>query len=476
MTIETRVKDAARHAAKGDAPGALAALLEVWRALPAPAVAKVLDAVTAAALPKTPPDFDAAAESNDVVEAPRLVQRLRDVNAAAAVGRIAALSHLERDPRVASELVALLEDPPFHATGSKPFWKLVFELLARNADPRSLSRLKKVRKASHISGASMRGWMAAQLEQAVSVTPMTAPKVPATVARALAQVKFKPPKSPAAPKPGKAVSTLELFRAVYERPDDDEPRALLADVLQEKGDPRGQFIALQLAANRVETRAEQLKLVRKHQRAWLGELANHLGYLAYPSVKEVDPALAKPTSIELWWNRGFPAAARLDFTTPKFIALAGRPEWATLRRIENLARHPELPEAALQTFFTSLRGLRDSGQVTARQLRVLARTTGLAQRLSSASVVVESADELPVVASALKSLGALERLKLAFVGGLAPDVSIVPKLPTLKWLRVTGPGDLVLERVEGLRWRRTGPAEPELEAVLTRSGWSFVAG
>jgi hypothetical protein len=46
----------------------------------------------------------------------------------------------------------------------------------------------------------------------------------------------------------------------------------------------------------------------------------------------------------------------------------------------------------------------------------------------------------------------------------------------LKWLRVTGPGDVVLERVEGERWRRTGPAEPELEAALTRSGWSFVAG
>lgn len=476
MDLEARVKDAARQAAKGDAPGALAALIEVWRALPAPAVAKALETVTAAALPKTPPDFDSTAESNDTVEAPRLVQRLRDVNAAAAVGRIAALSHLEHDPRVASELVALLEDPPFHATGSKPFWKRVFELLDRNADTRSLPRLKKVRKATHISGASMRGWMAAQLELAIAATPTAAPKVPAKLTRALTQVKFRPAKTPAAPKPARAISTLDLFRAVYERPDDDTPRALLADVLQEKGDPRGQFIALQLAPNRAETRADQLRLLRKHQRAWLGELANHLGYLAYPSVKEVDPALARPTTIELWWNRGFPAAARLDFSTPKFIALAGRPEWATLRRIAALAQHPELPEAALQTFFTNLRALRVSGQVTARQVSVLARTPGLAQQLTSTCVILESGDELPVVAAALKSLGALERLELGFVGGLAPDLSIVPKLPALKWLKVNGPGDVVLERVEGQRWRRTGSGEPELEAALTRTGWSFVGG
>ncbi|MBA2541405.1 MAG: TIGR02996 domain-containing protein [Deltaproteobacteria bacterium] len=42
-------------------------------------------------------------------------------------------------------------------------------------------------------------------------------------------------------------NAAELFAAVYASPDDDGPRSVLADLLQEQGDPRGEFIALQLA-------------------------------------------------------------------------------------------------------------------------------------------------------------------------------------------------------------------------------------
>jgi uncharacterized protein (TIGR02996 family) len=97
------------------------------------------------------------------------------------------------------------------------------------------------------------------------------------VGQLLEKIAFTAATAPAKPAPTKGFSERDLFAAVYEDPDDDGPRALLADVLQERGDPRGQFIALQLAPNQNETLAEQLKLVRKHQRAWLGELSSHLG-------------------------------------------------------------------------------------------------------------------------------------------------------------------------------------------------------
>ncbi len=42
-------------------------------------------------------------------------------------------------------------------------------------------------------------------------------------------------------------TTRALFAEVYARPDDDAPRLVLADHLLELGDPRGEFLALQLA-------------------------------------------------------------------------------------------------------------------------------------------------------------------------------------------------------------------------------------
>src|SRR5206468_162610 len=44
-----------------------------------------------------------------------------------------------------------------------------------------------------------------------------------------------------------AAPAERLFAAVAAAPDDDEPRHVLADHLQELGDPRGELIALQLS-------------------------------------------------------------------------------------------------------------------------------------------------------------------------------------------------------------------------------------
>ncbi len=66
-----------------------------------------------------------------------------------------------------------------------------------------------------------------------------------------------------------------LLAAICEAPDDDEPRLVLADLLSTRGDPRGEFIALQIAAevgvNReAHDRAEAL--LAEHEFAWLAPL------------------------------------------------------------------------------------------------------------------------------------------------------------------------------------------------------------
>lgn len=65
------------------------------------------------------------------------------------------------------------------------------------------------------------------------------------------------------------VDERELESDVYANPDDDVPRAVLADLLQSRGDPRGELISLQLAGAG-DARVEEL--VRDHGRMWLGPL------------------------------------------------------------------------------------------------------------------------------------------------------------------------------------------------------------
>jgi uncharacterized protein (TIGR02996 family) len=76
--------------------------------------------------------------------------------------------------------------------------------------------------------------------------------------------------------------TLEA--ALVENPDDLAAHAAYADYLQEQGDPRGEFIQVQLAledegkstAERKKLQKREKELLKKHDRGWLGELAPFL--------------------------------------------------------------------------------------------------------------------------------------------------------------------------------------------------------
>ncbi|MFZ5446105.1 MAG: TIGR02996 domain-containing protein [Myxococcota bacterium] len=84
-----------------------------------------------------------------------------------------------------------------------------------------------------------------------------------------------------------AGSRDELLAAILARPDDDGPRLVLADLLLEAGDPRGEFIQLQCAG---ETERSS-ELLREHGARWLGELS--------PEVARVEFSRGFVSSIEL---------------------------------------------------------------------------------------------------------------------------------------------------------------------------------
>jgi uncharacterized protein (TIGR02996 family) len=65
-----------------------------------------------------------------------------------------------------------------------------------------------------------------------------------------------------------------LWAAVHAAPGDDGPLSVLADALLERGDPRGEFIALQLreAHGEATDHARIRELIKEHGKTWLGEL------------------------------------------------------------------------------------------------------------------------------------------------------------------------------------------------------------
>lgn len=137
----------------------------------------------------------------------------------------------------------------------------------------------------------------------------------------------KPPTTPASPTPS---AHAALFDAVYAVPHSDAPREQLAHALRDAGDPRGEFIALQLARARGETLSkEQDKreraLLKAHGEAWLGLFA---------------PLVRKPDCL---FERGFPSVLWFKTVTTAaqiaaFEAILAAPEWATVRKTESLLK------------------------------------------------------------------------------------------------------------------------------------------
>lgn len=108
-----------------------------------------------------------------------------------------------------------------------------------------------------------------------------------------------------------------MFAAVYAAPDDDAPRAVLADALQLAGDPRGELIALQLAPPTAASEQRIKTLLRK------------------PAAM-CAPAIWKLLSVKsVAFERGFVARGRLSaHTKTAWQEATGAVEWATVHTLD----------------------------------------------------------------------------------------------------------------------------------------------
>jgi uncharacterized protein (TIGR02996 family) len=201
-----------------------------------------------------------------------------------------------------------------------------------------------------------------------------------------------------------------LLAAIAEDLTDDHARQVYADLLMERGDPRGTFIAMQLGAPRDE-RAE-LALLKKHATRWLGPLAGLVGRELGIGRDYFD----RRTRFE----RGFVTCCTIDSTAPRLRALATEPVLATLEHVGLPRNTPH------RQFLESLEVFLDNAALPAlRSLEVSGNTVALvlasahAKRLEALRITGSSSAALAQAAAA--TLPDLRTLWFRLEGGVVAD-------------------------------------------------------
>jgi uncharacterized protein (TIGR02996 family) len=320
---------------------ALAPLLECWRASRALQLRELITTLSAQLVTRAPRIEGKTlhkrvvawwdrARSRDPLDLPLLLGLVAEVSIGKARNMIDELASWPADPRLACWLLELSRDPPHQLSGnsSRGVWQRAATIIGRSADEATLSDLEQrladigdqpVQPVRSDLDFDLDATLASHLQRARKA----AVKLLGTKRGALDPADEKRCErlrsrlgAPAARRA--AASVEQLLLAVYQAPEVIGHRLVLADLLQERGDPRGELIALQCADKRTNQGRKRIKeLLRAHQREWLGALA--------PVVQKTGLA----------FERGFLSAARF---APRSASAArkviGRVEWSTVERAE----------------------------------------------------------------------------------------------------------------------------------------------
>jgi uncharacterized protein (TIGR02996 family) len=394
--------------------------LAAWRSSKDPQLADVLAS------------FDAEGE---------LAERLRAGTRAEVEALLEELAAAEPDPRIASALLSALTERAT-TTGEtwRATWMTALNVLAAIGDPRAKHGRGEIVLRARVSGA--RGIDPSAVETLLSAIP---DGVPAAVDPSELRQLI-----------GARKATIDdLFATVYRDPEDHGARAVLADALLERGDPRGELIALQTAKKRSFRREREL--VREHGAAWLGPLA----------------AVVVPWTAV--FEHGFLDACAIACTDPQLAEHAlARPEWATVRA---LALHAPgrlswdvglAPLARAETLrsLVEITGIRPRalGEITAP---VSWRKVGLNVFGGFVLSVLEEADRV---------LPNLEELDLGYFGGsAAPFAEALLALPLVSRSRSLTL-EILSETVK-VEWLAAASVARRTSLVIRRAdprmGWSW---
>ena len=182
--------------------------------------------------------------------------------------------------------------------------------------------------------------------------------------------------------------TAALFDLVYENPDDDTPRVVLADHLLQRGDPLGEYVSLALTRKEVALEREVLDrmsvLELENLPRWLGPLAD----VAPPERAELSRGFVRTVGVHL------PDDATAD-------RVAAAREWGTVERLWFLPQ-------SVQRLSPTMRALRSVGPLDGLGVKQLAR---VASKLPLERVYV-----LAQATAVLDELASLELPRLRRLG------------------------------------------------------------
>ena len=324
------------------------AVLATWRACRDPRLLQVLDVLAGRAgspRPPVPMPFEAwarAVSSDDPIEVGQACQQPFDP--ADWRRQVAALRASGPDPRVgrwAENALWRGGRGPF----PEGFVAGVGALLVANLDP-ALARST---------------WLRHESEFAVALQTMGEHR-PVVDAGALAALKQALAEDP----------PEALLQAVYDQPDDMNPRAVYADWLSARGDSRGEFIHLQLAAatgaSAWEQRRRASELWEENGDLWYPELRGLLGagslcragFLDHVRVLSGMPDDAAWLCCASAWRTV--QSLDLSFAAEEFPGCLDHPVFRNVREVDHLIYRDLLPRVPLP--WTSL-GL--SGELTNRR-------------------------------------------------------------------------------------------------------------
>jgi uncharacterized protein (TIGR02996 family) len=262
----------------------------------------------------------------------------------------------------------------------------LFTIIEKSGDPRAFEVLNALAKDAKENPAARGGSTSASLVE----------RIPKALAKLAKRVSPEPPLldealrararealglldhelcEPANEQAAEPAAEDALFAAVLADLDDHAARAVWADALQLRGDPRGELIALQLAGTPAASKKAE-KLVKAHWRTWVGPLA---------------PAIVPSTVV---FDRGLLDACTTDVRRKGVAdAIFGHPGWASVRRLhfanygnltaamQHLEEALNVPEDGLAALakitLPRLRVLSVSGNPAGRGVKALAETRGL---------------------------------------------------------------------------------------------------
>ncbi len=285
----------------GDHAAARDALVAVWQKRRSPVIAELV-AILDAHAP------DARSAQIAAIVTPRATSSLANLRALAKVD----------DPRLAAWAIDALVRLPFTAVTARDFLVAVAKTAARHDDPRLAARAREISVAvsTRIGRLAIRKELQAIVDRAVARMPAVA-KAELAIEQELAAL--------VEPLRGGARSADALLAEIYANPADDAPRLVYADLLTAKGDPRGEFIVLQLERGDGEPSAREQELLKRHGKAWLGDLAPVLTWgKGYATTA---------------FRRGFVSTADIILSKGKKLQpILTHPAWATVEKIDGLLR------------------------------------------------------------------------------------------------------------------------------------------